>query len=319
MKIVCSNKQLIACIVSPALSQLQQVGKGPGGTTPLIIPPQQQTTTIPKVMVQHIQQMVKQQPQVQQFIASVSPSQTSTATVIATQLVSQAQPAVQTVTKVSVPTATVSSSITQATRVPLSITGTGVSGTTHGLTLASGTLVSGTPTVTHTQAQTMLVKNHQDVLSPQKSLTGSSQQLKTVHQGRQVQGVTLTQISSQSAAPTIQVQQLNSSTQAITSTPKIIQQQSPIVQHLVQPGTTVTQHVQPSPGVQQAVQKVVQEAQAQAQHRVAVTVGGTAITHPGPVTVTQSPVVVSGVQQISTTLQAQAPGHDSQGGKNTMQ
>ena len=266
-------------------------------------------------MVQHIQQMVK--PQVQQFIASVSPSQTSTATVITTQLVSQAQPAIQTVTKMSVPTATASSAITQATRVPLSISGTAVSGTTHGLTLASGSLVTGSPAITHTQAQTMLVKNHQDVMSPQKPLTSGTQQLKTIHQSRQVQGVTLTQITSQTTAPTIQVQQLNSSAQAMTSTPKIIQQASPIVQHLVQPGTTVTQHVQPSPGVQQAVQKVVQEAQAQAQHRVAVTVGGTAITHPAPVTVTQSAVVVSGVQQIPSTIQSQTQGQESQGGKNS--
>ena len=330
----------IWCLVS-ALGQLQQV-KGPGGTTPLIIPPQQQTATLPKVMVQQIHQIVKQQPTmqqptIQQIIASVPPSQTTTATVIATQLVSQAQPTVQTVTKMSVPSGFASSAVTQAIRLTTPMTANTITGTTsHGITLTTGGLVTGTPTVTLTPSQTTLVKNLQDVMTPQKSLTGTIQQVKTVQQAtaavRQIQGaagVTLAQIpSTHSVIPAVQVQQLTSPgpTVAVTTTPKIIQQQAPqqqpstvIQQQLVQPGTTsaqmvqsspgvqqAIQMVQPSPGVQQAVQKVVQEAQAQAQHRVAVTVGGTTITHHAPVTVTQSPVVsgtqAQTIQQLPTSV-----------------
>lgn len=147
-------------ICLPVAGQIQQVAKAQG-TQPLIIP-QGQATSIPKVMVQ---QILKQQ----QIITSVAPpASTSTGAVLATQLVPSGQ-AMQTVTKMTVPSGVATTSVMGQARasVPMTMTAMTVQPNTS--------IMTGTAGVTHTivsgaGATTMAVPSQTTLVSPQKGV-----------------------------------------------------------------------------------------------------------------------------------------------------
>lgn len=257
-------------VSSLTANQVQQVTKAQL-TAPLIIQQQQQQILKQPVSVQQFQQIMQQQKAaqqatqaqaqqqgtatIQQIITSVAPP-TTTATVIATQLLSQGQTQpVQTVTKVSLPMSMGTTLASQPTRTttPMTVTSIPSSNTvtvmSHGVpaAIASPSATISSPTVTLTPSQqTTLVKHVQDNIgSPNKTLPvtqATIAQLKAVQQqvavGRQVSGLAATSMQGQTV-------------------------------HVAQVPGVQTQIKGPSVAVQQAVQQVQAQAQQQRQQAVA--------------------------------------------------
>ena len=264
-------------------------------------------------MVQQIHQIMRapQQPTIQQIITSM-PSQTqpTTATVITTQLVSQAHPT-QTFTKMAVnPASLTTSSATHTVRTsiggvsavvsnaPTTLVGAQLLGhiaTTQAVGgIAPTVTLSGTPTPPST-----LVKHVQEVMvSPQKTIPiqGSLAQVKTVQQ--QVVATHRQQTQLAAVVGTAHVHSPAQQQQTITAT----QPQAVTVQQQLQ--QTVKQQQQPSPKVQAVVQQVVQHAQAQAQQRPTTQVvsGASAVIATSTPPVAASQTISQVVQQPSTTL-----------------
>jgi hypothetical protein len=263
-----------------ALQQLQHVAKAGGGTTPLLIPPQQQAG-LHKVMVQQV--MVKQpvsggaaQNTIQQIVST--PLQTTAGSVMTTHVVTQ-RPAVTLTTAIA----------QQAARGNAVVSSTGTSLVANSVALTQGAT---------------LVKQVQELVasSPQHKATTLSPQVKTVQQ--------MTTVRQLPNAQSVQVLQQPSQVQPQVvkqmATPTTSNVQQAVQQVLQQAHNQTVQPQQTRPVVvSNATTTLSQQASTQPQQQQQQ---ATAVSVTAPVTISaaqQQQLIAGSAQQ-----QAQAQGGD---------